>query len=256
VRGRHIAIGDFNRDGDPDLLTAEVGAFAVRLNYSRTVQFTSPTLLAQETNGSVSITVTLNHASLLPVSVVYATSDSRQRTSVQGGLIGGIGFWHSDRGQSFIMQMGGPLLYNSLGFWLIYNFPNLYGAPYENGLYDTTNAGVASYFQKLFDMPGPRLEAKVLALALSVYATTRSLGGDVAEAYGFTVTDHGLFAYTFNVGADGAAFGVADNSVLTVYELLQAVNARANRALLYYYDPALRKKATDLLGNLADAGAI
>jgi len=57
----------------------------------------------------------------------------------------------------------------------------------------------------------------VLATALNVYATTRSLGGTIGQAFGFTETATGLGADSFNVGGNGAAFGVADDTALNVY---------------------------------------
>jgi hypothetical protein len=96
----------------------------------------------------------------------------------------------------------------------------------------------------------------VLATALNVYATTQSLGGPAGQAYGFTVTATGLGADSFNVGADGAAFGVANKTTLNVYELLQAVNRQAVNSVLYNGDKTLRNEATDLFDALNKAGAI
>jgi hypothetical protein len=59
----------------------------------------------------------------------------------------------------------------------------------------------------------------VLATALNVYATTSSLGGTAAVVYGFHVSPAGLGACSFNVGLDGAAFGVANDATLTVLGL-------------------------------------
>jgi hypothetical protein len=62
----------------------------------------------------------------------------------------------------------------------------------------------------------------------------------VCAAYGFTVSANGLGAYSFNVGADGAAFDVANNTTLDVYALLQAVNDQAvfRRAQQRQHDPS------------------
>ena len=49
----------------------------------------------------------------------------------------------------------------ALGNWLATNFPHLYGAsvdptnPYEKNLTGLTNAQVASFYQTLFNAPGP-----------------------------------------------------------------------------------------------------
>src|SRR5262249_49388101 len=107
-----------------------------------------------------------------------------------------------------------------------------------------------------FALPGSNLEAEVLATALNVYATTQSLGGSIGQAYGFHVTATGLGADSFNVGADGAAFGVANNSTRNVYELLQAVDEQILDGVLYNGHQTLRREANDLFDALNKAGAI
>jgi hypothetical protein len=42
---------------------------------------------------------------------------------------------------------------------------------------------------------------------------------------------------SFNVGSDGAAFGVANNTTRNVYELLLAVNNQASNGILYNGNP-------------------
>jgi len=75
-----------------------------------------------------------------------------------------------------------------------------------------------------------------LALALSVYVTTSSLAGNTATSYGFAVSSTGLGAATVNVGASGAAFGVDNNALVTVSELLLRINARSRKGLLWDLD--------------------
>jgi uncharacterized protein (TIGR03118 family) len=87
-------------------------------------------------------------------------------------------------------------------------------------------------------------------------ATTQSLGGTAGQAHGFTVTATGLGADSYNVGADGAAFGVKNNTTLNVYELLKAVDRQAVFGVLYNGDKTLRNEANDLFNNLNQAGAI
>ena len=145
----------------------------------------------------------------------------------------------------------------ALATWLALSFPNLYGAGAgANNLTGQTNAQVAAFYLTQFDLTGPKVEAQVLAAALNVYATTSSLGGSAGVTYGFTVSATGLGAQSFNVGGDGAAFGVANYTTLNVYELLLAVNQRAVRGVLYNGDAALRQQATDLFDALNQAGSI
>ena len=105
-------------------------------------------------------------------------------------------------------------------------------------------------------LPDPTVEAQVLATALSVYATTLSLGGTAGQAYGFTVTTTGLGADAYNVGGDGAAFGVASKTTLNVYELLKALDRQAVYGVLYNGDKTLRNETNDLFSALMQAGAI
>ena len=105
-------------------------------------------------------------------------------------------------------------------------------------------------------MAGSGVEAEVLATALNVYATTQSLGGTTAQAYGFTVSAAGLGPDSFNVGADGQAFGVAKKTTLTVLQLLKAVDVRAVSGVLYDGDPTLQKLAYHLFHALNKPGSI
>jgi hypothetical protein len=155
------------------------------------------------------------------------------------------------------MSFNGGSSSTALSAWLAATFPNLYGASAgANNLTGKTNAQVAGFYQSRFALKGPQVEAEVLTAALNVYATTSSLGGTPARAYHFGVSAAGLVACSFNVGAYGAAFGVANNTTLSVYQLLQAVNQRAVNGLLYNGDAMLRHQAEELFEALNDAGRI
>jgi hypothetical protein len=54
----------------------------------------------------------------------------------------------------------------------------------------------------------------------------------------------------------GAAFGVANNTVCNVYRLLQAVNQKAAKGVLYHGNATLRKQAAALFNALNNAGSI
>jgi hypothetical protein len=168
--------------------------------------------------------------------------------SVQRGLAGDIGFWHGSSGQALINSFNGGPGATALSTWLAQNFSNLYG-----NLWGWTNADVAAFYQSQFALSGPNAEAQVLATALNVYATTRSLGGTAGQAYGFTLTDAGLGAYSFNAGSDGAAFGMADNSSHTVYAFLKAVDWET---WSIFSSDSLRKQVNDLFDALDKAGRI
>jgi hypothetical protein len=176
--------------------------------------------------------------------------------TVQNGLEGGIGLWHNKNGQALINAFNGGPGATALSAWLATNFANLYGAGAgADNLTGFTNAQVAAFYQSQFALPGS-LNAQVLATALNIYATTLSLGGTVGQAYGFTVSADGLGAYSYGVGADGAAFGVANNTMLTVYALLEGVNAQTVNGVLYNGDKTLQNGASDLFSALLQTGAI
>ncbi|MCA9061831.1 MAG: cadherin-like domain-containing protein, partial [Planctomycetaceae bacterium] len=132
------------------------------------------------------------------------------------------GFWQNKHGQQLIPQ-GGTALAN----WLTNTFPNVFG----DALAGASGDDVAAFYNDtLFKQQGkksatpPKVDAQFMAIAMSVFFTNRNLAGNVAEAFGFTVTDTGIGTSVVNVGSSGAAFGVADNSDLTIMQILLATN--------------------------------
>jgi hypothetical protein len=176
---------------------------------------------------------------------------------IQPGQTATIGFWHNRNGQALINGFNGGPNSTALSAWLATNFPNLYGAGAgTNNLTGETNAQVAAFYEGLFAEHGPKLDAQVLGTALNVYATTASLGGAAGVQYGFTVTVAGLGGSNFDVGAGGAAFGVPDDTTLTVFQILRAANRRAVNGVLYNGDPALRDLAIVVFDGINQAGDI
>jgi hypothetical protein len=110
------------------------------------------------------------------------------------GQTAGIGFWQNKNGQALLKSLNGGGTAGSatqLGNWLADTFSHLFGATGGN-LAGQSNAQVGAYFQLLFATRGDKLEAQVLATALSVYVTNSTLaGGTYATAYGFTVAAGG-----------------------------------------------------------------
>src|SRR5438876_2545773 len=135
-----------------------------------------------------------------------------------------------------------------------------------------TNTGVAAFYKQLFARTAqtapagpPKVDAQIMATALAVYVTNQSLAGTTAAAYGFQVTPTGVGTRTFNVGADGAAFGVANNSAVSVLDLLLAVNARSHNGVLYDLngngqidstEAGYRTMANDIFTAINEAGSI
>jgi hypothetical protein len=149
-----------------------------------------------------------------------------------------IGFWHNQNGQSLIDQLNGGGTSGSataLGNWLATNFPHLYGAqadpsnPYEANLAGSTNAQVASFYQKLFGAGGlNKTYAQIMAAALASYATDSSLaGGTWAQSFGFLVKAGGYGTSFRNVGSSGTSLGLGKNTSYSVLSLLKATDQLA-----------------------------
>jgi hypothetical protein len=203
------------------------------------------------------VTVTLSNPNVMTTTVTDTATVTSLNQAVGKGLTGTIGFWDGPQGQALITGFNvtastpNP---TALACWLKATFPNLY-----SNLAITYNADVAAYYLTLFNQGGQKVQAQVLAAALGVYATTASLGGNTGVAYGFNVSATGLGADSFNVGSDGAAFGVPNNTTLTVYGLLLAVNNQSSNGILYNGSPmqsALQKEAGDLFASLNQTGDI
>ena len=133
----------------------------------------------------------------------------------------------------------------------------MYGANSGNNLMGKNNAYVAALFQQDFLEQGPKLDAQVLATALSVYATNATLDPtQVAAGYGFTVSGNGAGTATANVGSSGDAFGVANNSTLTLMDLLLAADAQAVNGVLYNGNATKRNEANAVFSAVNQDGGI
>jgi hypothetical protein len=172
-------------------------------------------------------------------------------------LVRGISYWNNTHGQALIDAFNGGSSATALSSWLATSFPNLYGAGAgANNLTGKQNTQVAAFYKTQLALPGSNVEAEVLATALNVYATTQSLGGNAAKSHHFIVSAGGLGADTFNVGGDGAAFGVANNTALDVFDLLKAVSRQSVSGVLYNGSKSLEKLAKSLFQALNTPGSI
>jgi hypothetical protein len=213
-------------------------------------------------SGGASLTVQGNGTTAFPAQVIaYDLTDSGSSVvigtplPIQQGETATAGFWNGASGQQLLTSFNGGSNATALGNWLASSFANLYGSGAgANNLAGLTNAQVAAYFQALY--AGGGLAVQVLTTALNVYATTLSLGGTAAVAYGFLVTNSGVGAATISVGSSGAAFGVANNSTLSILQLLQAANAEAKNGLLYNGNVNLDAEALTVFSAVNQAGGI
>lgn len=136
-----------------------------------------------------------------------------------------IGFWHNKNGQALILALNGGASSKSLANWLATTFPYLYGAHSSNNLTNQTNTQVAALFLTDFGASGQKTDAQILAGALASYVTSSTLAGTTASKYGFNSSPGGTGGKTYNVGSDGTAIGLANNTSYTVLQLLNQANA-------------------------------
>jgi uncharacterized delta-60 repeat protein len=179
-------------------------------------------------------------------------------SGVKHGQTAGIGFWNNKNGQALINALNGGSTSTQLANWLAATLPNTFGAHAgSNNLTGKTNADVAALFQSDFVQKGVKLDAQLLATALSVYATNATLDPTkVAASYGFTVSGDGAGTATANVGSNGDAFGVANNSALTLMDLLLAADAQAVNGVLYGGNAARRNEANAVFSAVNQAGGL
>lgn len=115
--------------------------------------------------------------------------------------------------------------------WLNANFSNIFGNTFSDGSGGDNACEVASFYKYEFftkKLQGsPKVDAQFMATALATFFTSSNLsGGNVAASYGFNVTATGTGTRVVNVSGNGAAFGVANNTSITIIALLQATNAK------------------------------
>jgi hypothetical protein len=176
--------------------------------------------------------------------------------AVQRGQTAGIGFWNNKNGQALIKGLNGGTGHQ-LGDWLAATLPHIFGKNSANDLAGQSNAAVAALFQQDFVLKGVKLDAQVLATALSVYATNATLDPtQVAAQYGFTVSGDGAGVATVNVGSNGAAFGVANTTTLTLMDLLLATDEQAVNGVLYNGDALRRSQANAVYSAVNQAGGL
>ena len=171
-----------------------------------------------------------------------------------------IGFWQNKNGQCLINSLNGSSSSTALATWLATTYPNLYGSTagvysmvHTNGTYFTNAEVAASYVTNFFSVTGQKTNAQVLSAALAVYCTNTTLaGGTYAKTYNFNTSITGSGNHTINVGANGAAFGVANNTVLTLNQLLAYTNSRSSKGIMYGLDgtPATNQGLANTLYSL------
>ncbi len=184
--------------------------------------------------------------------------------AVAGGQTATIGFWQNKNGQKLISSLNNGADDTQLGQWLAATLPNMYGASAgDNNMTTWSNSTIAKFYQKkVFRAKkakgtGPaKVDAQVMATAFAVYVTNLNLADNVAASYGFLVTDGGVGIATFNIGSSGLAFNVADDSEISIMDILLATNDQAVDGMLYDLDAVLRSLANEVYSAINEAGDI
>jgi hypothetical protein len=178
----------------------------------------------------------------------YNFGEKSAGEGLQTGQTATIGYWQNNNGQALLRSLNGGPNSTALGDWLAANFSNLWGANAgANDLTGKTNAEVADFYSALFTrtkkqlaqagLGGPvKVDCQILAVAFAVYVTDIDLAGTAATSYGFLVDSLGAGGRTFNVGDNGEAFDLADNTDATIFDLLLAANQHAHNGVLYDED--------------------
>lgn len=149
----------------------------------------------------------------------------------------------------------------ALGNWLALNFSNLFGNASDpvGNLAGKTNAQIAALYANLPNN-GDTNYIQAFAVALGIYADTSSLSGTsrLAAEYGFKVTIAGFATATYNVGNNGAAFGVPNGTSLSVWTILTTVNTNYNPATRLFYggSSTLSSDANNVLIGINQTGGI
>jgi hypothetical protein len=137
------------------------------------------------------------------------------------------------------------------------NNSNNANAGSANNLTNKTNAQVAAYCLTIFNNTLKNPYAQLLANALAVYAASTTLaGGNVAAGYGFTVSLAGTGAATYNIGSNGAAFGVANNTTPSVLQILLDANNLAVGGVLNGGNSTLQGQAQNVFSGINQTGDI
>ena len=169
-------------------------------------------------------------------------------SEVTAGQTATIGFWQNKNGQALLESLNGGPNSTQLGNWLATTFPNMYGADAgSNDLTGMTNAEVADFYRDIFrrkkkearqlGLGGPtKMDTQVMAMAFATYVTNETLAGSTAADFGFMVTQNGVGVSTFNVGSNGYAFAVENDSDVTILDLLLATDNYSINGILYDLD--------------------
>jgi hypothetical protein len=103
----------------------------------------------------------------------------------------------------------------------------------------------------------PRVGVEATVLTAAIPATSVALNPtNVAVSYGSVVSGDGAGTATTSVGGNGDAFGVANNTTLTLMDLLLAADAQAVNGILYNGNATKRNEANNMFSAVNQDGGI
>ena len=199
------------------------------------------------------------------------------QAQVVSGEAATLGFWANKNGQALLSSYTAASTAGdaNLGNWLANTYPNLFG-----NLLGATGPQVAAYFANQVKPNAKGViyntYAQALTTALSVWVTTSGLGWNTSSTgpthYGFNqgFGGTGLRDIYYNVGSNGASFGMANNTYVTVGTLLNYFNTKCARTpsgtsynptlptFVFYgnNDPTLLNGANNVFGGITNTGDI
>ncbi len=176
--------------------------------------------------------------------------------AVTSGNFATAGYWSTTTGQNVLKSLNGSSSATNLAQWLATTFPNLYGSGAgshslvnSNGTYFTNSQLISAYSK----FTGG--DQQVLSAALSVYATSINLAGTNIQHTDshFTTSLAGSGMDTYNIGSNGATFGVSNSTVLTVMQLLVDLNASTSAGAAVASGANTVFSAINTTGNVTNA---
>jgi hypothetical protein len=176
-------------------------------------------------SGTFPYTITVtdsNHVSGTKLCSITVQPPAVSYTTVGTGDTATIGFWNNKNGQYIlsILDSGNPP--QKIGAWLASQYPGLFG-----NLANATCSDVSAQFRTYFRVSGtPKVYAQIMAGAIASYVTNTAVSGtdpalvSARTKFGFNSSVGGTWNKLYNVGSNGAAIGVPNNSSWTVAQLL------------------------------------
>jgi hypothetical protein len=254
--GAGIDPNELNRISDAmSYLNSALGQFGVSLSWAApgtaadvTIRFASSTPDGGAADGVLGFTTADNNVYLIEGWDFYTGSDPTQvgasqydfQTLAEHELAHTVGLGESSD--------PGSVMYEYLA-------PGIARRTFTDANLTAINTDADRFMKVAPNAPRGGLEATVLTAAIP--ATSVALNPtNVAVSYGSVVSGDGVGTATTSVGSNGDAFGVANNSTLTLMDLLLAADSQAVNGALYGGNAAKRNEANAVFSAFNQDGDI